>query len=262
MKSCLYIGSVIHHRYAPKKHQFSYKLFLSYLDLDELDDFFSKSKLWSLERFNFVSFKRSNYHGDKARPLKEEVLNTVEEKIGHRPDGPVRLLTNLSFFGYCFNSVSFYYCFKKDGEQLDALMAEIENTPWGERYCYVFSSDHLEDETLRVKLNKEFHISPFFPMEMKYLWNFSLPKDKLSIKMESLNKGQRVFFAGLDMVKEDVSTHSLNNVFLKHPVMTFKMIVGIYLQAFILWLKRVPFYEHPNPKSRRSILSNNKEGLS
>ena len=99
MKSCLYEGEVLHNRYSPKEHNFKYKLFLSYIDLDELDEVFSKSKFWSLEKLNFISFRRSDYHGDKSKPLKEEVFNTVEDKIGRRPNGPVRILTNLRFFG-------------------------------------------------------------------------------------------------------------------------------------------------------------------
>ncbi|WP_412474259.1 DUF1365 domain-containing protein [Halobacteriovorax sp. YZS-1-1] len=262
MKSCLYEGEVLHNRYSPKEHNFKYKLFLSYIDLDELDEVFSKSKFWSLEKLNFISFRRRDYHGDKSKPLKEEVFNTVEDKIGRRPNGPVRILTNLRFFGYCFNSVSFYYCYKEDGETLDALMAEIENTPWGERYCYVFDGEDVNDKSLKIKLDKKFHISPFFPMDIKYIWEFFVPSNSLRIHMTSLDKGSAVFYAGLQLKRVNISSRSLNRMLFKHPLMTFKMIFGIYFQALRLWMKRIPFFDHPNPDSRKSIISDkNKEGV-
>lgn len=262
MNSCLYVGDVLHQRVTPKKHSFKYKLFLSFLDLDELEEVFSKSKLWSLERFNFTSFRRKDYHGDKTRPLKEEVYKTVEEKIGKKLCGPVRILTNLSFLGFCFNSVSFYYCYQEDGETLDALMAEIENTPWGERHCYVFDGNEVRKNSLSAKLDKEFHISPFFPMDIKYAWDFFVPSEGLKINMTSFKDGRQTFYAGLNLQRVELTNKSMNGILLKHPLMTFKMVLGIYFQALRLLLKGIPFFEHPNPKSRRTLFSDNKEGVS
>ena len=51
--------------------------------------------------------------------------------------GPIRLLTHLRYFGHCFNPVSFYYCFNDSDEKVEAIMAEVTNTPWKERYAYV-----------------------------------------------------------------------------------------------------------------------------
>lgn len=131
--SAIYTGRVRHRRFRPVPHQFRYCLFMMYLDLDELPELFRGARLWSFERRNLAWFRRGDYFGDPALPLKQAVLQLVSEKTGRRPEGPVRLLTHLRYFGYCFNPVSFYYCFDRDGKTLGAIVAEINNTPWNER---------------------------------------------------------------------------------------------------------------------------------
>ncbi|MFG1501252.1 DUF1365 domain-containing protein [Halobacteriovorax sp. XZX-3] len=255
MNSCLYQGSVVHSRSLPKKHYFKYNLFLVYLDLDEIEKFFSMSRFWSYLKRNLCYFKRSDYHGDTSKDLKDEVLNTVAKHLGRNTDGPVRMLTSLRYFGHCFNPVTFYYCFNKNNE-IEAIMAEIENTPWGERFCYVVDArKSLSVNDIEAAFKKEFHVSPFFPMSLAYQWSFSLPSEVLKIKMDTFDKDESVFFASMNLKKVQASKKSLNRMILKFPFMTVKVVLGIYFQAFKLWVKGIPFYDHPNPDSRRSLFS-------
>ncbi len=254
MKSCLYEGVVIHSRSRPKVHFFKYKLFLVYLDLDEVDEFFSLSRFWSYMKRNIAYFKRSDYHGDKTKGLKDEVLETVEKHLGRKSEGGVRMLTSLRYFGHCFNPVTFYYCFNKEGE-IDAVMAEIENTPWGERFCYVVDATKSCKDEIKAQFEKKFHVSPFFPMSLAYDWKFSKPNNLLKINMETFDKGEKVFFANMNLKKVEATEGALNRVLIKFPLMTLKVVFGIYFQAFLLWIKGVPFYDHPNPNSRRNLFS-------
>lgn len=137
MQSCLYEGTVRHRRLTPVAHQFRQSLFLMYLDLDELPTLFRERWLWSCERFNVATFRRRDHFGDTAVPLSESVRALVEARTGRRPLGPIRLLTHLRYFGYCFNPLSVYFCFDPEDEHLEAVVAEVSNTPWGERHCYV-----------------------------------------------------------------------------------------------------------------------------
>ena len=181
-KSCLYVGQVRHRRHSPKVHEFSYKLFLMYLDLAELPSVFDRFWLWSIERSNIASFRRKDHLGDKTMPLEASVRNHIERETGRLPQGPIRLLTHMSYFGFRFNPVSFYYCYDSDDENLEFIVAEVNNTPWGEQYCYVLDSreslstgDNAGSKFQRFHENKRFHVSPFLPMDMQYDWRFSAP---------------------------------------------------------------------------------------
>ena len=247
MKSCIYEGLVRHGRRQPVEHAFRYRVFMMYLDLDELPDLFRGRWFWSTRRPALARFRREHHLGSAGEPLKEAVLDLVEQETGHRPPGPVRLLTNLSYFGYCFNPVSFYYCFDADGTALDTIVAEVNNTPWGERDTYVLPvKDSVgEGGILRFQPEKKMHVSPFMPMRMDYDWSFIDPGKRLTVFMANENEGQRVFSASIALERREITPASLARVLVTYPFMTLKVIGAIYWQALRLWLKRCPFYAHP-----------------
>ncbi len=251
MQSGIYEGQVRHARKHPKSHAFRYRVFMMYLDLDELPNVFKGRWFWSTTRPALARFHRSNHLGDHDQPLRESVLDVVEKESGRRPQGPVRLLTNLSYFGYCFNPVSFYYCYERDGQTLDTIVAEVNNTPWGERDTYVLpvSQDTASENALRFQPEKKMHVSPFMQMEIDYDWSFTKPGDRLNVFMANDDEsGERVFTASIALQRSEISTGSLARVLIKFPFMTMKVIVGVYWQALKLWLKRVPFHVHPDKK--------------
>ena len=248
MNSKIYVGQVNHHRYIPHEHAFSYNMFMMYLDLDELPGLFDGFLLWSARRFNIASFKRHDHLGDPSRSLKQSVFKLVEQQTAIRLDGPVRLLTHLRYFGYGFNPVSFYYCFDNEGRNIRVIVAEVNNTPWGEQYCYVLPVDVNEQSTgtFNFSLDKQFHVSPFNPMNQEYNWNFSHPGDQLGVHMENWQHQQKVFDASLTMKAREISSASLARALLHFPLMTAKVTFSIYFQALKLLIKRTPIYTHPD----------------
>ncbi len=247
MESRIYTGHVGHQRLTPVGNSFRYSLFFLYLDLAELDTLFAGRWLWSIERPNWASFRRSDHFRPDTLPLDQTVRDEVQRQLGFRPGGPIRLLTHLRYLGYCFNPISIYYCFAGDGTTLEALLVEIHNTPWGEEYLRAFDTHNgpSDGEWHAYRLDKEFHVSPFMPMEMSYLWRFTAPGKELSVRMTSLQQGSEIFHASLHLHQQELNGANLAKSLLRWPFMTAKVIAAIYWQALRLRQKGVPFCPHP-----------------
>lgn len=249
MHSAIYHGWLDHRRVAPRPHAFRYRLFMVYLDLAELDQAFRGRWLWSTRRPALARFDRRDHLGDPGQPLDDAVRSLVAERTGHRPAGPVRLLTHLRYFGYVFNPVSFYYCFDAQDRELEAVVAEVNNTPWGERHCYVLRPSVPGAHWLRAHSVKAMHVSPFHPMALSYDWRLSTPGEALAVHMAlrptAAADDAPLFSAALALQRQPLTGAALAGQLLRFPFMTAQVIAAIHWQALRLWLKRVPVYDHP-----------------
>jgi len=251
-RSVLYAGTVRHRRFAPVRNEFGYRLFLMYLDLADLPGLFDPFLLWSARGPNLAWFRRGDYLGDPAVPLDQAVRDLVEERLGFRPSGPVRLLTHLRYFGYLHNPVSFYYCHDREGKRVEAIVAEITNTPWGERHAYVFgdrANEASHPSWRRYRFRKSFHVSPFLDMGIDYDWRFREPGEALSVFMIASEKGERVFDASLSLRRKPLTSRTLASALALHPFLSGKVVAAIYWQALRLCVKRAPFFVHPSKRN-------------
>jgi uncharacterized protein len=252
LDSRMYVGWIRHRRFLPKNHDFSYPIFMSYLALDELGHVMAKSRFWSLERFNLVSFYRKDYLGQNDQDLQGTVKEHIKTHTGENFEGRIFLLTHLRYLGFCYNPVSFYFCYPEHAEQPRYIIAEIHNTPWNERYCYTLDTQKSLKQYSghwQFEFEKTFHVSPFMPMDMRYKWQFALRKDNLTIHMELLEGDDCCFDATLQLIEQAMTTQTMRQIPLRFPLMTLSVVILIYWQALLLWVKRIPFYSHPDNKA-------------
>jgi len=257
MRSAIYQGIVSHRRRDQIRHGFQYPLFMLYLDLDEVDDFFRLSPLWSRERFNWASFYRQDYlAGAPGDNLKQAVYREIKRQTGQDFNGRVCMLAHVRYLGYCFNPASFYYCYEEN--QLRYLITEVSNTPWGETHCYVACFDstiQTVNGQYSSQADKVFHVSPFLDMDQHYTWRINAPGNDLRISISNSRQGQKVFNATLSLQRQEANARNLNRILLRFPAVTIKAVAGIYWQALRLWWRGAPIYDHPHTTADSSTHS-------
>ncbi len=245
MKSAIYEGKIWHKRRTPAIHSFSYNIFMMYLDLNELPVLFKPYWFWSYNKYNWVSFLRSDHFGDHNVSLIDTVKEFVLKQTGQEVKGPIRLLTHLRCLGYCFNPVCFYYIFDESDSEVLYVIAEVSNTPWRERYCYMLYQGNQNEKKTYV-IRKKMHVSPFMEMDYEYHITVSPPQDAITITMKNIKEQKIDFSAVLKLRRKEISSLNLSKILIQYPAITIKVIIGIYWQALKLWLKKIPFINHPN----------------
>jgi uncharacterized protein len=225
-----------------------------YLDLDELPEVFDGHLLWSARGPALAWLRRTDHLGDPRVPLKDAVRELVCERTGTRPTGPIRLLTHLRYFGHCFNPVSFYYCFDPSGTNVEAVVADVTNTPWGERHAYVMGVEKIADHgtvaVMRQQLDKQLHVSPFMGMDNVYDWRLTVPSEQLIVNIESHRRddGESLFDATLALHRRELTAGSLRRALIRYPFMTVRVVGSIYGHALGLRLRGAPWFGHTTPE--------------
>lgn len=240
MNSALYEGTLQHHRRAPRRHAFRYRVALPLLDLDELDDVVAHHRLWSVERRNAVSFRRADFLGDPTVPLDTAVRDLVEVRTGTRPAGPVRVLAHVRTWGWLFNPIAIYFCMDAAGEDIEAMVLDVTNTPWHEHHAYVIAGGAGEHH-----FAKQLHVSPFFGMDHHYRLRIDRPAERLVIRLAVLDGDVVAFEATLALRRRPISRVALGRLLWRYPLLTTRISTGIYAQALRLRAKGLPVQAHP-----------------
>lgn len=255
MNSCLYTGTVKHRRSRPNLHAFRYRVFMCYLDLDELAEVARTVWLFSVNRFNLVSFHDRDHMDRRAGATKAKVMAFVRRMGVELPeDGTVSLLTSCRIFGYVFNPISLYYCHERTGA-LRAVVAEVGNT-FGEQHLYLLntplSTPHAPDTptpagTMRYQARKAMYVSPFISMDAVYDFHLAPVGDTLAVGIVEHEAGVHVLDAQLWGRRVPLTTATLSRVLLTYPLMTLTTVAAIHGEALRLYLKRAPLHRQPEP---------------
>jgi DUF1365 family protein len=249
---------VRHRRFEPVEHSFRYRLFLMYLDLGELPEVLDPYPLFSARRPAPARFRRADFMGEPERPLDECAREAVAAATGDCPAGPVRLLTGLRYLGHSFNPVSFYYCFDAAGERVEAVVADVQNIPWGERRPYVLARGDLRGTVLRDDLAKTLHVSPLMGMDQTYSFRASEPGERLAVHIESrprdISEG-KTFDATLSLRRRELSGRTLTAMLTRYPAMSLQVVAKIYAQSLRLRLKGARYHPHPEGSRPKGFVS-------
>lgn len=247
MKSCLYKATVMHNRMKPGSHRFHYKVFMFYLDLDELPLLKKRLGLFSINRFNFFSFRDKEHlqlpidQPDTSKSTKEHIVRYLRENGFDYRDQKIMLLTNLNILGYNFNPVSFYFILDSESRPQCAI-AEVSNT-FGEMKPYFLSKEHLTGHTFHLNTIKYFYVSPFIDHDTNFDFNLDVPREKLNIRIDDYKNNERFFISTLTGVKKPLTNFNLLFYSLRFPLLTLRIIVLIHWNALLLWRKKLPFHK-------------------
>lgn len=252
LDSSIYTGTLRHRRFEPVRHEFTYPIFLAFLDIDRIPSLMRVSPLASYNRFNWAAFAERDHFGDPALPLRERLKSDARQQGVELPEGPIFLLTHLRYLGYNFNPISLFYCYDRSAA-LQMVLAEVNNT-FGETCNYWLSPKNRLNSchSFVYRCKKAMHVSPFMPMNLDYRFVLTDPGDTLIAHMSTLEGEHSYFDATLSLRREPWTAGALHRSLLRFPWMTAKVITAIHWEALRLFLKKVPVFTHPKRLERTS----------
>ena len=234
--SYIYTGTVIHKRFKPKVHSFNYSVFSLLIDLSELDLMNNNLRIFSYNKFNIVSFYSKDHGPRDGSSLRKWVIENLQKNNIETEGIQIKLLCYPRIFGYVFNPLSVFYIYNKNSE-LISILYEVKNT-FGEQHTYIFKTKKNENLIQHI-CKKKFHVSPFIKMDCIYFFRLLKPGNRVSVIIDLQDQEGKILYASQDGVRSKMTNANFIKSYLKHPLMTFKIILAIHFEAFKLWGKGI-----------------------
>jgi DUF1365 family protein len=241
-RSAIYRGPVVHERVRPKRHRLRYNVFMLLLDLDELPELDRQYPLFGYNRRAPLAFLDRDHGPTTGDPLRPWVEDRLRE-AGLTPDGgAIRLLCYPRIFGYVFNPISVYFCYRRDGA-LAAVLYEVCNT-FRERHTYVIPVDRSDRAVLRQSCEKSLYVSPFIGMDAVYHFRIVPPGDGVNVVIRQDDDDGLLLAASFRGERTPLTLRALAGCLFRFPMMTLKIMAAIHWEAMLLWLKGCRVFPH------------------
>jgi DUF1365 family protein len=237
----LYVGEVVHERFAPRRHRLSYRIFQLLIDIDAAPTLAKRLKLFSYNRPGLFSLHDKDHGDGGGRSLRAFAEESLKQAGLALPGGQILIQCMPRVLGYVFNPLTLFYCHDAEG-RLAAMIYEVHNT-FGQRHSYVIPV--AEDEgapadagKVRQSCGKVFHVSPFMGMDMSYHFTIGAPGETVSTVIQGLGAdGRPLIFAAFKGARRPLSDGQLLRLFVTYPLMTLKVTAAIHIEAVRLLLK-------------------------
>jgi len=232
----LYVGEVIHERFAPRRHRLSYRIFQMLIDVDAAPALARRLKLFSHNRPGLFSLHDKDHGDGSGRSLRAFAEDSLGKAGVTPPGGQILIQCMPRVLGYVFNPLTLFYCHDAEG-RLAAMIYEVHNT-FGQRHNYVIPVAPDETGRVRQSCGKVFHVSPFMSMDMSYNFTIGAPGESVSTVIQGRGAdGKPLIFAGFKGARRPLSDGQLLRLFVTYPLMTLKVTAAIHIEAVKLLLK-------------------------
>jgi DUF1365 family protein len=251
--AALYVGDVMHARLKPVGHRFSYRVMSLLIDLDRLEVADRQTPLFGVNRRALYSFHEADHGRRDGSSLRLYAQRCAAEQGIDLTGGRVLLLCYPRLFGYTFNPLSVYFCYRADG-QPTLLIYEVRNT-FGDIHAYVLpvKRDDISPAGIRQTQDKRFYVSPFVEMAMRYHFRVTLPQDRVKLRILETDKEGPLLSATFNGKRRILTTPELLRSFFSLPMVTLKIIAAIHWEALRLWLKGVRLVPRPGKTADESL---------
>ena len=257
LSSGIYTGKVMHHRFAPKAHRFTYNVFSLCLDVDQIDELNSNLRWFSRNRTNLVSFHDADFGCKSSDTVACHARRTLREAQLADCGGRILLLCYPRILGYVFNPLSVYFCYRED-HSLGAIIYEVSNT-FAERKSYIIPVTGDAAPLVEQACAKEMYVSPFTSANGRYEFRVHPPAQNVHVGVDFHSRGARVLATSFAGHRRALNDSSLLKLLARHPLMTLKIITAIHYEAARLFLKGVPVVDRfSSPKFSTTVVGPSK----
>jgi DUF1365 family protein len=161
--------------------------------------------------------------------------------------GPIHMLTSARVFGYVFNPLTLFWCYRSSGE-LQCVVAEVHNT-YGERHCYLLRTDPAG----RASVPKAFYVSPFNDVDGQYRMKLPAPGDRLAVSIILEREGHRPFVATMDGRRHPATGRNILAAAIRVPAAPLLVSALIRVQGIKLWARHLPVVARPHHTSQEAV---------